>query len=229
MRNDEQHPGADRLEAFAQRELSAGDRVVVESHLVHCTRCQAELEEWRSLFATLAALPSYVPADGFGDRVMARVRIPLTWHQRVGVWADQAGALVRHGAASVEKVMPTTTRGWAIASAFLALPALFIGGLLFWFLSRSYVTTYSLWVFTTDQFGAAAASGSGRFFAWLLSTELAGWGVTALGSVVGALGVGALGALAAALGVGMVASMWILYTNLIRTPSRESNYVSHGF
>jgi hypothetical protein len=228
VRNDEQHPGADRLEAFAQSELSDGDRAVVESHLVHCTPCQTEVEEWRSLFATLASLPAYLPAAGFGDRVMKHVRVPMPWNERVGVWADQAGSLIRQGAAEVEKLLPRTTRGWAIASAFLALPALLIGGLLFWLLSKSYVTTYSLWVFTTDRFGTAAAGGSERLFSWLLSTELAAMTVTALGSLVEAGGVGALGALALAIGVGMIASMWILYTNLFRTPSRESNYVSHG-
>jgi hypothetical protein len=226
--HDEQHPEAEQLEAFAQSELPAADRVVVESHLVRCTRCQAELDEWRSLFATLASLPAYAPAAGFGDRVMARVRVPMTWNQRVGIWADQTGALVSRGAARVERAMPQTTRGWAIASAFLALPALIVGGLLFWLLSKSYVTTHSLWVYTTDRFGIAAAGASERFFSWILSTELVGVTVTGLGSLVETGGVGALGALAAGLGVGTIASMWILYTNLFRTPSRETNYVSHG-
>ena len=228
MIHDEQHPGAERLEAFAQSELSGADRAVVESHLVRCTSCQVEVEEWRSLFSALAGLPAYAPADGFGDRVMAQVRVPLTWHQQVGVWAEQAGALLQRGSNEIDRVLPRTTRGWAIASAFLALPALIVGGLLFWLLSKSYVTTYSLWVYTTDRFGIAAAGASDRFFAWLLSTEIAGWTVTALGSLVEARGVGALGALAVALGVGTVASMWILYMNLFRTPSRGTNYVSPG-
>jgi hypothetical protein len=228
VRHGGQHPGSERLEEFAQSGLSDGDRVVVESHLLHCASCQAEVEDWRSLFVALSDLPLFTPAAGFGDRVMARVRIPLSWPQRVGLWSEQAGRLIRDVGHAVERVLPKTTRGWAFASAFLALPALFIGGLLFWLVSRSYVTMHGLWVFTTDSFGAVATGSANRIFEWLIMTPLASWTVSALGGIVETRGASGLGMLAGGLGVAMALSVWILYMNLFRTDRREANYVTNS-
>src|SRR5690606_39557442 len=45
--------------------LSEADRAVLESHLITCSRCQMEVEEWRALFGLLASLPQIEPAADF--------------------------------------------------------------------------------------------------------------------------------------------------------------------
>jgi anti-sigma factor RsiW len=216
------HPAAAALEAFAAEELAAGDRVVVESHLVGCDVCRAATEEWRSLFALLAELPRHAPASGFADRVMAGVAVPVPLPQRVRVWAGQTGQ-------ALERLLPTTTRGWAFACALLALPVLLVGGVLAWLLSRSYVTGHDLWIFVTQNLGAAATSAGGWAFQRIMASDVTVWLLRVASDVFEAQGAGGIGAAAVLLGVGMAVSIWVLYTNLFRTPTRESNYVTYSF
>jgi predicted anti-sigma-YlaC factor YlaD len=222
VRHDTRHPAQETLEAFAAEEISAGDRVVVESHLVACEHCRTAVDEWRSLFTMLAALPVYAPTARFADRVMAGVVVRSPWQIRVHAWA-------RSGGRTLERVLPKTTRGWALASAFLALPVLVIGSLLIWLLSRSYMTGHDLWVFATDQFGMMLASAGTLAFQRFIESDLVVWLLRALGSVFEAGGAGGVGLVAAMIGAGIAASIWVLYSNLFRSPTRDANYVTYSF
>jgi hypothetical protein len=66
------HLTADEIELWAQGLLPAA-RVM---HLADCADCLAAGERERRLVVGIARLPRLAPADGFADRVMARVRIP---------------------------------------------------------------------------------------------------------------------------------------------------------
>jgi anti-sigma factor RsiW len=220
--NEAKHPTPETLEAFAASELAAGDRAVVDSHLVACDSCSAAIEEWRTLFTALAGLPTFSPSAAFSDRVMAGVRVPVPWPVRARGWARQAGG-------ALERVLPGTTRGWAIASAFLALPVLVIGGLLFWLLSRSYVTAQDLWIFTTERFGQLVATSGAWVFHRVIESDAAVWLVRTLDALVEAGGTSGIGLIGALLGIGMAVSIWVLYTNLFRTPTRDANYVTYSF
>ena len=68
------HPTTEILEAFAEGGLDAADGAVVQSHLLGCHRCDSVVEEWRSVFYSLAQLPRLAPSRGFAERVMAHVR-----------------------------------------------------------------------------------------------------------------------------------------------------------
>ena len=108
------HPEQERLEALAAGELTAADAAVVESHLVGCTRCREEVEEWRALFGALGDLPGIEPSPGFADAVMARVDVRSAWAERTS--------------AALRWLTPRTTAAWALLATAFALPALVYAG-----------------------------------------------------------------------------------------------------
>lgn len=205
------HPPSERLEAFVEGTLDGNEHSFVESHLLACSRCEGEVEEWRSLFAVLRSLPHFVPAPGFATRVMAHVRIPEPWHERasrmLGRW------------------IPRTTGGWAVAAALLALPVLAGAGMMAWLLSKSYITVHGLYVFATDQFASVAGHAAQGAFNGFLETSLAGWATQLFASfqTAGAREVGVL-ALAGALLT--VISVWVLYRYLFRPSDGNVNHVT---
>lgn len=180
------HPTADRLSAYAGGDLADGDRAVLESHMVGCARCQAEVEEWRSLFAGLAALPQFAPSTGFADRVMARVRIRRPWPARV--------------AALVRRLVPHSTTGWALAVAFLALPTLVTAGGLTWLFSRPWLTMEAVWLFVRDRAAGGLVAVGARTSTVLVENDVTRWLVSWADTLVSQAGLGGLGAAAAVLG-----------------------------
>lgn len=206
------HPTGDRLEAWSIGSLTETERSDVGSHLSQCSRCRAEVEDWRAVFAALSALPRFGPRGGFADRVMARVRIPQPWHAR-------AGALLA-------RALPRTTPGWAFATALLSVPVLFVGGLAAWLLSRSYVTAHGLWVFATDRFAESANQVAGGVAARALQSDVAAWVVATLTGLFDSAGARGVGAIAIAGALTVVLSAWILYRYLFRSPVRETTNVT---
>lgn len=214
------HPTAEQLEALTEGSLDAGDRVVIESHLVGCPDCQLQAEEWRALFSALGGLSHFSPAPGFTTRVMAHVRVAPrpAWQE----WADRANALVT-------RIAPKTNYGWSLAVALLALPVVLGGGVITWLLSRSYITPQSLAGYTRESvvegmqgFGSTAISA-------LMETQLATWVVANVGSFVNSTGMTGLGVLLGTAGAATVLSIWVLYRNLFRSSSRESDYALYSF
>jgi hypothetical protein len=208
------HPSAARLEAFAEGTLVGTAGEAVRRHLVVCAPCQQDVEEWRSLFAALRALPVFTPSPGFAARVLEKVRVPQPWHVRA--------------TALLERLLPRTTGAWALAVALLAVPALAGAGLLTWLLSKSYVTTHGLWVFATDRFAAAGRSVVERGVDLLLQTDAAAWLAQSVGTLVELAGVRGLGAVAVTLSVTTLIAAWVLYKNLIRSWTRGTTHVSYG-
>lgn len=68
------HPSAEQLHAFVDGELAPGPARAVEGHVGSCPACASEVEDLRTLFAELEALPRLVPLEGFGERVLQDVR-----------------------------------------------------------------------------------------------------------------------------------------------------------
>lgn len=209
------HPPAERLEAYVEGALDDADRVVVDSHLVSCVRCQNEVEDWRSVFTALASLPHLEPTAGFADRVMA-------------------GVLVRQTAASrlaelLRRVVPGGTAGWVLATVLLALPVLVAGGAMAWLLSRPAITPTGLMLFVRDRLTDGFLSLAGQAGSALLESSAAQWLVDATAPLLGGLSATELGAAAALFAVLMVVSLWILYDNLLRNPSRENYNVTYCF
>lgn len=223
-----QHPTAERLQAFVEGTLHAGDRSIVESHLFGCPHCHGAADEWRALFAALSALPPLEPSLGFADRVMAGVRLSpragwqSAWHRTWQQQAARAGALAA-------RVAPKSTFGWGLAAAMLALPLVVGASAMAWLLSRSYMTPQSLWLWTRDTAAEGLQNALTTFVATLMQTDVAAWIVARSGELVSTAGITGVGALAAAAGLMTLLSVWILYRNLIRTPRRGSHYVTYSF
>lgn len=74
------HLTPDEIEAAAE---SAALSEIRREHARSCAACAREVVELRRLSEALARLPRREPAPGFGDRVMARVRLPVPWHARL--------------------------------------------------------------------------------------------------------------------------------------------------
>lgn len=208
------HPEHERLQAFVEESLDTADAALVRSHLTGCPRCRVEVEDLRSLFALLSSLPHHVPTAGFADRVMSRVRVRRPWFAWVEEW--------------LARLAPRTTRGWAVASAMVALPAVALAGLTWWVMSRPGVTPYGLWLISTDYAGRGIQAAWTWAWSNLAGSTLAVW-VTAATELAASVGRGGLG-----LGVVMfvtltAASIWILYQNLFRTEARRTDYASFVF
>lgn len=215
------HLDTERLQAFADGTIAESDRAVVESHLLACVRCSSEVEEWRSLFGTLAQLPRFAPGTAFADNVMAKVKVPAA----VPVWAP----LVAGARQLSERFAPKTSAGWTLAAAMLMLPLLLGGGLLTWLFSKEYITPESLWVFMTDRATSSMQSLGASALSSLMETQIATWVVQQATAIVATAGVRGLGLIAGVGAALTMLSIWILYKNLFRTPTRESNYVSYSF
>jgi anti-sigma factor RsiW len=233
MRNDMQHPAAERLEAFVEGTLDAGDRAIVESHLLGCPDCQTALDEWKALFAALEGLPQFDPAPGFADRVMAGVKVApaprqatrwnwLTAQTAVTAWAGST-------AESLSRFLPKSTFGWAMATAFLSLPFVLGAAVMGWLVSKSYITPESLWAFAMEQAAAGVRSLGEAAVATALQTDVALWLLGQGGQLVETAGFTGVGMLLVAGGATTVMSAWVLYRNLFRTHARDTTYASYSF
>jgi hypothetical protein len=209
------HPTAERLEAFVEGALPPGDRVVIESHLLGCPDCQGQVEEWRALFSTLAALPQFEPSLGFANRVMARVRISprSAWQE----WTERATALVA-------QVTPSTNFGWSLAAAFLALPVILGGGVIAWLVQKSYISPDMLWSYTRDSLVEGLQGVGSTAITAVIQTDVAAWIVANISAFAGNAGAAGIGAVVGIAGVLTMVSSWVLYRNLFRTPRRDSDY-----
>jgi anti-sigma factor RsiW len=209
-----QHPAPERLQAFVEETLDEAERVVVQGHVDSCNHCQAELQEWRSLFTALAGLPEHAPSAGFAERVMAGVLVREPW-------SVQVLELLR-------RLVPNTTAGWAFATAFMALPVLAGTGLIAWLMSQPGVTAQGLWLIVANGLvSAAGTAGSWLWTQWLQS-PLAVYAADAFRAVSGESS-GTIGLTLVALATLTAGSVWILYENLFRRRTRRSHYASYSF
>lgn len=214
------HPTAERLQAFAENALGDGDRAVVESHLVSCTTCQADLEEWRSLFTLLSTLPQHSPSPHFADLVMKRVKLPDPWYVK---------AAARIGA-QLQVFTPQTTRGWALATACMSLPVMLFGALTAWLLSKPYITPQGLVAFAADRLNNMISGSASATYAGVMQSDVALYFARALETLAKA-GPGAAGAALMLIAFSIALSAWFLYQNLFRTATKRENddYVSYSF
>ena len=209
------HPTGDHLEAYCGGTLVEDERAAVGSHVAQCSECQAEVEDWRAVFAALSALPVLAPRAGFAERVMARVRIPIPWHVRAG--------------AMVARAMPSTTRGWALATAALSVPVIFIGGFLAWLLSKSYITAQGLWIYATDRFAEGANQVTTGAVSRAMESDVAAWLVTSVAGLLNSAGTRGVGVLMLASSALVVFCSWILYRYLFRSTVRRSTHGTYTF
>jgi hypothetical protein len=209
-----QHPTPERLQAFVEEGLDEAERVVVQGHVASCAHCQAELQEWRSLFAALADLPEHAPSAGFAERVMAGVLVRQPWSVRV--------------LELLRRLLPNTTAGWAAATAFMALPVLAGTGLVVWLLSQPGVTAQGLWLIIAHGLTSGASTAGSWLWSQWLQSSLATYTADAFQVISGKSG-GVIGLTLVVMATLTAGSVWILYENLFRRRTRRSHYASYSF
>lgn len=213
------HPDTERLQSFVEGTLDEGGRAVLESHLVACTACHSEVEEWRSLFTVLATMPQFSPSPKFADHIMSAIQLPDPWYVR---------ALVRVGDRA-QRYAPKTSRGWALAAACLALPMTLFAVLATWLLSKPYMTASNIFAFTLHRGEAFLNSAARGVISQALQTDVALFVVRQLDALTSA-GVGAAGTLLAVVAVTTIVSIYILYQNLFRAKAHKNDhYASYSF
>jgi hypothetical protein len=208
------HPTPDRLEALVEDTLDRADKAVVESHLATCERCQVEVADLRSLFEALATLPEVAPSAGFADRVMKGVRVPRPVLDWVNEW--------------IERLTPDTNRGWAVAAAVVAMPALVTSALAWWLLSHPEVSAQRLWLVASALVGDALSAGWQWAWASFAGSGLAVW-ANGLLELAESLGRGGLGLAAIMFATLTIGSVYVLYQNLFRTNGRRTQHASYTF
>jgi anti-sigma factor RsiW len=213
------HPNPQRLQSLIEGTLGEAERAVLESHLLGCATCQHEVEEWRSLFTMLATLPQFSPSVHFADNVMAGVQLPDPWYVRV----------FAHGIDRLQVYAPKTTRGWALATACLALPFALFALVATWVLSKPYITPSNVFAYSWHRAGLVLDSIADVAIAQLLQTDIAMFAARQLETLTSA-GIGTAGALLAAVSVATAGSAYILYQNLFRAHAhRNERYVTYSF
>lgn len=208
------HPTPDRLEGYVDGTLDAADRAVVESHLVVCDRCQSEVEEMHALFAALASLPRLEPSPGFAERVMAGVHLHQPWPARL--------------AALLRRLLPTSTAGWVLAAAILAIPLLTAGTATAWIVSRPWFTAQTMAVYLVDRIANLFLALAVQAIGLALESRFGTWLLEGGASLLGEVSIRGFG-VAAATGSALIAgSCWVLYRYLVRTPTRDEHHVTHS-
>jgi hypothetical protein len=219
MSNSILHPDSEKLQNFVEGALDDAGRAVLESHLLGCASCQAEVEEWRSLFNVLATMPHFAPSPMFADNIMASVKLPDPWYVR---------ALVRIGDRA-HQYAPKTSRGWALAAACLALPLTLFGVFATWLLSKPYMTPSNVFAFTmhrSEEFLNSVAQGA---LSQVMQTDVALFLARQLDALV-ETGLGGAAALMAGVAVTTIASAYVLYQNLFRANAHKNDtYASYSF
>jgi anti-sigma factor RsiW len=208
------HPAPDRLEAYVEEALDGAEKSVVASHLATCPACEGDVAELRMLFEALAALPELAPPAGFADRVMRGVRVRRPLLERVNEWLD--------------RLMPSTTRGWAIASAMVSLPMVVLAALAWWVLSHPAINAHDLWLFASAQAAQALGAGWQLALTTFAGSALAAW-LAGVMEIAESLGRGGLGLAAVMFATLTLGSVYVLYENLFRPNARRAEHASYTF
>jgi anti-sigma factor RsiW len=203
-----EHPSDWTLELLAEDELGPAEHAKVAAHVEGCSRCAAELDTYRSLFAAMSEMPSFAPSMEFTDTVMARVTIVP--HRSPAQW------LLRW--------LPKTQRGWMILFGLSLIPALPVLALFAWIATHPGVTPGLLWDAAMTWTGNTGWSLLVNATGTLVESSAVAWGRTGVERLLAIpLEILIVGILVTAVGIPL--SAWTLYRTL-SAPS-EGNVYAH--
>lgn len=222
-RKDERsHATAEELLDQLDGRLAARSAARLEAHLQECRTCRTEMEGYHSVVSRLEHLERLAPSPGFGEAVMASVRI-----QQMAAMAMAPTTRTGRIAAWVRARMPSSSRGWAMALGVGTAPAVIAALVIHTVFSFEQVTLGSLISFLGFKLSSAASGMMVWLEGWIGATPLLTRGMDALQ----ALGASpSLLAAAAALSSATVfGAAWVLYRNLIVPSGEEGRYAQVSF
>jgi anti-sigma factor RsiW len=215
-RSGQGHLLPESIQDYVEGALSRRRAARAESHLAACRTCREEAREWHEVFGALGSLERFEPSTGFSQAVMSRVRVPAP------VPAKGVAALGGRALDWIRGLLPRTRKGWAVAGGIASAPTITMVALVYLVFSHPLLTLGNLFHYVSWKasafFASAFTAVAGRlvesvavFKAYALLEA-----VTASPLLVGAGGLGFTFLCALAL--------WVLYRNLITTPSVDDRY-----
>jgi anti-sigma factor RsiW len=212
------HLSPERLQDYIEGVLPEPHMARVETHLEGCGACRNEAVAWRELVHRIETLPDLAPSAGFAQRVMAQVRIgqlvraPLavSTRTRVLAWAG--------------RLLPRTQKAWAVISGVAVTPATVVALLVYTVFSNSTVTPGYLASFLWWQISGAASAVAGLAADTLVESAIMFYAYSALEAMAGAPVLATM--VAVSLAAATSVSGWVLYRNLIPSPTADDEYVT---
>lgn len=216
-RDARSHATGEELQEHLDGRLAARESVRLEEHLDRCGACRREMDALHAVATELEALPVLAPAPGFGEAVMARLRVqqmarvalsPTTRRERVAAW--------------VRARIPSSGRGWAAVAGVGTAPAVTLALVVQAVFSHEAVTLANLFAFFRFKLSAAADTVGGLLAQWTADYAAVAriWDV--------AQTVASSPALAAAtvawVSVMCMGAVWVLYRNLVLPGGEEGAY-----
>ena len=217
-RQEEAHIPQGSIQDYLENLLPAQPRARLEAHLGSCTSCSQQVEEWQTLLGAIRPLGHFSPSQGFAERVMTKVMVPTPVPAPVPVrvasgWLTQPGRAL----AWIRGLLPTTRHGWAVAGGLASAPTITMAALMYMLFSRPLLTpaafgSYMFWKVSVLLESLVSIGTSMAMESGTLAQLYAFIGPVAQSPLL--LGVG--GVFFSLLSAG---ALWVLYRNLIVTPS----------
>ncbi len=210
------HYPSDRIQDHLDGLLPARQGKRLLAHLSACQPCAEELRGWDHLFGSLGTLGRHAPTPDFGERVMARVRLPvpapLPWSR----------AFPGRALAWARTLLPGTRRGWAVAGGIATAPTITVVALLYELFSRPLLSLGSLSTYAYWK-GSAVLGALLRAVADRLVESVAMFRAYTLVETLAAspvlVGLGGL-----AFSLLSAGALWVLYRNLVTAPQGEGHH-----
>jgi anti-sigma factor RsiW len=209
------HFPVEDLQDYLEGTVSAPRAARVTAHLSACEPCRIERKGWERLFGALTSLGRFAPAPGFAQRVMAGVRIPSPVP---APWVRAGNRVL----GTVRGFLPQTRRGWAIVGGIASAPTISMAALGYLLFSRPLFTVGNVTTYLSWKASALFSS----LFSSVASAMLDSVALFRAYSLLGTLAESPL-----LIGVGSLvfslmsaAALWVLYRNLVATPSAERRY-----
>lgn len=113
------HDVAERIDAYVDNELPAGDAAALSAHVETCATCRPLLQERESLRRLMRTLPYHRAPDRLREAVVTTPR-PARVRPRVWAWAAAAAVVIAAGAAVALPSWQTQRSTATMAEAIVA-------------------------------------------------------------------------------------------------------------
>ena len=216
------HATAEELLEQLDGRLAARSATRLEAHLQQCSACRTEMDGLHSVVSRLEGLDRLAPSPGFGEAVMASVRI-----QQMAAMAMAPTTRTGRIAAWVRAHLPSSSRGWAVALGVGTAPAVIAALVIHTVFSFEQVTLGSLLSFLGFKLSSAASGMMAWLEGWVGATPMLTRGLDAVQALGGSPSL--LAAMAVLSSATVLGAAWVLYRNLIVPSGEEGRYAQVSF
>jgi len=214
-RREEAHVPAGSIQDYLENLLPAQPAARLEAHLQGCSSCRRKVEEWEGFLGSFESLEHFAPSPGFASRVMEQVMVPAPVPATGRGWPTVPGRVLSW----IRGFLPKTRHGWAVVGGMASAPTITMAALVYLLFSRPQLTpsafgSYLLWKASAliESLFSAISAMAMESATLLRLLEL----LEPLARSPLFLGLGGL--VFSLLSAG---ALWVLYRNLIVTPSDD--------